>query len=73
MGDLHIIEKSSVGGLSWVEAVLIERKKECESALRFADELYDIRNISAKLEEINYLLGVVKQMINNISNIPSTE
>lgn len=73
MCDLHIAGKGAVDGLSWVEAVLIERKEMYESALRFEDEPYGIRNTGAKLEEINYLLGVVEQMINDANTIPKAE
>lgn len=73
MGDLHIVGKDAVDGLSWVEAALTGRKEMYESALRFEDEPYMIRNTGAKLEEINYLLGVVEQMINNANTTPKTE
>ena len=73
MGDLHIVGKDAVDGLKRVEAVLIGRKEMYESALRFEDEPYMIRNTGAKLEEINYLLGVVEQMINDANTIPKAE
>lgn len=73
MGDLHIVGKDAVDGLSWVEAVLIGRKEMYESTLRFEDEPYMIRNTGAKLEEINYLLGVVEQMINDANTMPKAE
>lgn len=73
MGDLHIVGKDAVDGLSWVEAVLTGRKEMYESALRFEDEPYSIRNTGAKLEEINYLLGVVEQMINDANTMPKAE
>ena len=73
MGDLHIVGKDAVDELSWVETVLIGRKEMYESALRFEDEPYRIRNTGAKLEEINYLLGVVEQMINDANTMPKAE
>ena len=73
MGDSHIVGKDAVDGLSWVEAVLIGRKEMYESALRFEDEPYMIRNTGAKLGEINYLLGVVEQMINDANAMPKAE
>lgn len=73
MGDLHIVGKDVVDRLSWFETVLIRRKEMYESTLRFEDEPYRIRNTGAKLEEINYLLGVVEQMINDADTTPKAE
>lgn len=73
MDDLYIVGKDAVDGLSWVETVLIRRKEMYESTLRFVDEPYGIRNTGAKLEEINYLLGVVEQMINDANTMPKAE
>lgn len=73
MGDLHIVGKDAVDRLSRVETVLIGRKEMYESALRFEGEPYGIRNTGAKLEEINYLLGVVEQMINDANTTPKAE